>query len=229
METPKHIGIIIDGNRRWARYKGLEPFEGHKKGLALVKLVSSWCFEQGIRYVSIYAFSTENWNRTQKEVDYLMKEIFKENLFEKDLQYFKEKNIRLVLSGNKADLPEALQKTIDKAVSLTANNTGGIINFCLNYGGRTEIIQAIERLLKEYSTSIPITEEMLRNYLYHPEIPDPDLIIRTGGEQRLSNFLTWQSAYSELYFMNSYWPDFTKDDLDKVLQDYSTRERRFGV
>jgi len=225
---PLHIGIIVDGNRRWAREKGLPTFEGHRRGLALVKEVASWCFEKGIRFVSFYCFSTENWKRTKEEVDYLMNKIFKGSLFEKDLKYFHLHNIKILVSGRKKRLPVDLRKAIEKAVKLTENNNRGVVNFCLNYGGRIEIVDAVKKIIKKKIPSATINENLFRKNLYHPEIPDPDLIIRTAGEKRLSNFLLWQSAYAELYFIDKYWPDFTKEDLEEAIKDYSKRQRRYG-
>jgi len=225
---PIHIGIIPDGNRRWAKEKELPIFEGHRRGLALVKEVASWCFEEGIRFVSFYGFSTENWKRTKEEIDYLMNKIFKKNLFEKDLKYFHLHNIKILVSGREEKLPVDLRKAFKKAVKLTESNNGGVVNFCLNYGGRIEIIDAVKKIIKKKIPSATINENLFRKNLYHPEVPDPDLIIRTAGEKRLSNFLLWQSAYAELYFIDKYWPDFTKEDLEKAIKDYSKRQRRYG-
>lgn len=227
-KLPIHIGIIIDGNRRWARKKGLPIFEGHKKGLALVKRVASWCFGKGVKFVTFYAFSNENWKRTKEETEYLMNKIFKEDLFEKDLQYFHRQNIKLIVSGRQKKLPKPLQKAIKKATELTQKNTEGIANFCLNYGGRSEIVDAVKKIIQQKLSSNKINKELIKENLYHPEIPDPDLIIRTAEEKRLSNFLLWQSAYSELYFLKKYWPDFNEKDLEKALREYSKRQRRFG-
>lgn len=227
-KLPIHIGIIIDGNRRWAKEKNLPTFEGHKKGLALVKEVASWCFNRGVKFVTFYAFSNENWNRTKEEIDYLMNKVFKENLFEKDLEYFHRHGIKLIVSGRKEKLPKLLQSTIKKAIRLTRRNKKGTVNFCLNYGGRSEIVDAAKKVLAQKSPLKKINEKLIRKNLYHPEIPDPDLIIRTGGEQRLSNFLTWQSAYSEFYFMKKHWPDFNQRDLEKIFKNYLKRQRRFG-
>jgi len=227
-KLPIHIGIIIDGNRRWAKERSLPIFEGHRRGLAIVKKVASWCFERGIKFVSFYSFSTENWARPKKEVDYLMNKIFKNNLFEKDLKYFQQKNIKILFSGKKEKLPPLLLKNIKKAVKLTKKNNRGTIIFCLNYGGRREIVDAVKKIVEQKIAKEKINEKTIRKNLYHPEISNPDLIIRTAGEQRLSNFLLWQSAYSELYFIKKYWPDFTKKDLEKAINNYLKRERRYG-
>ena len=227
-KPPVHIGIIVDGNRRWAKEKGLPIFEGHRRGIALVKQVANWCFGSGVKFVTFYIFSTENWQRAKEEVDYLLEKIFRENLFGRDLDYFHQKDIRMLVSGRKERLPESLQKAIEQAMKLTANNNKGIVNFCLNYGGRAEIVDAVKNLIEKEVSSSKINENLFREHLYYSEIPDPDLVIRTAGEQRISNFLLWQSAYSEFYFVDKYWPDFTKKDLKEAIKNYSRRQRRYG-
>ncbi|MCK4527774.1 di-trans,poly-cis-decaprenylcistransferase [candidate division WOR-3 bacterium] len=226
-DIPAHIGIIVDGNRRWAKKEDLEPFKGHKKGFSLIKDIATWCFESKIKFVTFYIFSTENWKRTKEETEYLIREMIKKNLFEKDLLYFHKRNIKLVVSGRRENLPESLNKTIEKALKLTERNTGGVLNFCLNYGGRVEIVDAVKKIINKNIPEEEICEEIISNNLYHPEIPDPDLIIRTS-EKRLSNFLLWQSAYSELYFIDKYWPDITREDINKALDEHQKRKRRYG-
>jgi undecaprenyl diphosphate synthase len=225
---PKHIAIIIDGNRRWAKENGLPIFDGHKKGIALVRHVAEWCFEKGIKEVSFYAFSTENWKRSPAEVKYLMNQIFKDDLFEKDLAFFQEHKIRIVFSGRLEQLPKKLKASIEKAVRSTAKNKRGIVNFCLNYGGRAEIIDAAKKMIGRKIKAKDLSEKTLRRFLYQSGLSDPDLIIRTGGEQRLSNFLLWEAAYSELYFLKKRWPDFSRKDLERALKEYSLRQRRGG-
>lgn len=223
----KHVAIIMDGNRRWAKKNGLKPTEGHKAGTKALEKVIESLQKRGIKILTVFAFSTENWNRSKREVNYLM------NLLKKTLKTkvkkFHEQNIKLMVSGRLKDLSKDLQKTIEEAVKLTKDNTDGILNIALNYGGREEIINAIKRLAKNSKGEIKnLTEETFRKYLYTENLPDPDLMIRTSGEQRTSNFLPWQLAYTELYFSNKYWPDFSAKDLDKAIAEYKKRQRRFG-
>jgi undecaprenyl diphosphate synthase len=226
-KVPIHIGIIVDGNRRWASKKGLPAFEGHMKGFSLLKEVANWCFEYGIKFVSFYIFSIDNWRRKKDEINYLLNEMIEKKLFERDVVYFNKKNIKILVSGRLTNLPESLIKKIKNAINLTENNTSGTINFCLNYGGREEIIDALKKIINKNIKKENINIELLRSNLYHPEIPDPDLIIRTS-EKRLSNFLCWQSIYSELNFIDKYWPDFTKRDLEESIKEFQKRKRRYG-
>ncbi len=227
-KSPIHIGIIIDGNRRWAKENNLPVLEGHRRGLSLVKETANWCFGKGVKFVTFYAFSNENWKRSEEEIDYLMNKVFKEDLFEKDLKYFHKHNIKIVISGKQERLPELLKTAIKKAVELTKENRGGMVNFCLNYGGRSEIVDAVKKIMQKKIPARKVNERLIRKNLYLSNLPYPDLIIRTGGEKRLSNFLLWQSAYSELCFVKKHWPDFTEKDLEEALKDYSKRQRRFG-
>ena len=220
----EHLAIIIDGNRRWAKKKGLPSFVGHKKGLDKVNEIGEYCLEKNIKILTFYCFSTENWNRSKKEVAYLMK-LLEITFSDKNIQKFNNRGVKVRVIGQKERLPQKLQKRIKIAEDSTKNNKKGILNLAISYGGRPEIVEAIKKLNKN---KLPITEKNINNNLWTKGLPDPDLIIRTSGEQRLSNFLTWQSAYSELYFLKKHWPDFTKKDLDKALEDYSSRHRRFG-
>ncbi len=226
-KIPFHLGIIIDGNRRWAKKRGLPSFEGHRKGLNKVGKIGEWCKKRGIKIVTLYTFSTENWNRSKKEVSYLMK-LFGEALNKKNIKELHQKGIKLQVIGQKERLPESLQKRIKEAEELTKNNKEGILNLAISYGGRPEIIQAVKNIIKKKIPVNEITEDLINQNLWTAGLPYPDLIIRTGGVQRLSNFLTWQSAYSEFYFTKKYWPAFTEKDLDEALMDYSQRQRRFG-
>lgn len=227
LQKPKHIAIIMDGNRRWAKKMGLKPVEGHKAGVkALEKIVENFQ-KHGISILTVFAFSTENWSRPKNEVNYLMRLL--KNTIKTKVKKFHKQNIKLIVSGKIKDLSKDLQETIHEAVQLTKDNTDGILNIALNYGGREEIINAVKKIIKETKGEIKgITEETFQKYLYTKDLPDPDLIIRTSGEQRISNFLTWQLAYSELYFSDKYWPDFDSAELDKAISEYERRQRRFG-
>ncbi len=225
--VPVHVGIILDGNRRWARERNLPTFEGHKKGFEKMRDVPQWFYKRGVRCVSVYAFSTENWNRSQDEVGYLMK-IFREAI-ENELEKAAENGYRIVVSGIVNSLPEGLPEAIAKLEEATQFGVKGILNICLNYGGRQEIIDAVKKMMKNKIQEEQIREDMVGKYLYNGElIPDADLIIRPGGEMRLSNFLLWRAAYSELYFLKKYWPDFEESDVETILRDFAGRQRRFG-
>jgi len=223
---PRHIGIIMDGNRRWARSRDLPTLEGHKIGYEKVKKVGDWCLKRGIKILTVYAFSTENWNRSKEEVSYLM-DLLKKALRD-DINELHKKNIQVRVIGRLKELSKDLQKAIEEAIELTKNNTKGILNIALNYGGRVEIIDAIKNIIKRKIAPERVTEKVVSDNLYMADLPDPDLIIRTSGEYRLSNFLTWQSSYSELYFIKKHWPDFSEKDLDEAIEEYLRRTRRFG-
>jgi len=223
---PKHVALIMDGNRRWARERNLPTIEGHARGYAKLKTVPSWFFHKGVNIVSVYAFSTENWNRNRDEVNYLMKLLG--NALRDDLSEICKKEARLIVSGRLHELPGDLPELCADAMEKTRNNTKGILNVCLNYGGRAEIADAFKGMLANKIEADQAHEGIIRKYLYQSDIPDPDMIVRTSGEKRLSGFLLWQSAYSELLFMEKYWPDFEKNDVDFVLVEYERRKRRFG-
>lgn len=216
-----HLAIIIDGNRRWAKNKGLPSFNGHKKGFEKVIEMGEYCLDKGIKTLSFYCFSTENWKRAKREVTYLMK-LLELGLSDKNLERFNKKEIRLRIVGQKEKLPKSLQKRIKIVEESTKDNQKGTLNLLISYGGRNEIVEAVKKIVKNKQS---ITEKNITENL---SVSEPDLIIRTSGEQRLSNFLTWQSAYSELYFCKKHWPDFNKTDLNKALEDYNSRQRRFG-
>lgn len=226
-KIPFHLGIIIDGNRRWARERGLLAFKGHRQGFEKLKEVGKWCKEKGVKVLTVYAFSTENWNRSKKEVGYLMK-LLKHALSKKRVQELNKDGIKIKVIGQKERLLESLQEKIKEAEKLTENNKESILNLAISYGGRPEIIQAVKNIIKKKIPASEITEDLISQNLWTANLPYPDLIIRTGGEQRLSNFFTWQSAYSELYFTKKYWPDFTEKDLDEAFRDYGRRQRKFG-
>lgn len=226
MSNIQHLAIIMDGNRRWAKEKGLPPLEGHRRGYNKLKQVGEWCLARGIKFFTVYAFSTENWNRTKKEVNYLMRLL--EIGLTKELSFFMERGIRIRVIGRRQELPERLQKAIIKAEEATENNNKGTLNLAINYGGRPEIVEAVKKIIKKKINPSKITDKLISENIWTAGQPDPDLIIRTSGEQRLSGFLTWQSVYSELYFVKCHWPAFSEKDLDKAIDDYNNRHRRFG-
>ncbi|MEI6741665.1 MAG: polyprenyl diphosphate synthase [bacterium] len=223
---PKHIGFILDGNRRWAQERGLPKLAGHKKGYDNLKFIAEQCFDLGIETVSAYIFSTENWNRELEEVNYLMDLALK--IFTSDLKELTDKGIKVVVSGNHNRLDKKIISAITKTTEQTSTNTKGTINLCFNYGGQTEIVDAVKKIITNGTKADEVTTELLRENLYHPELPSVDYIIRTSGEQRLSNFLLWDSAYAELQFVPIHWPDFDQAELDKVIAVYASRMRRFG-
>ena len=221
---PKHVAIIMDGNGRWARSRNLPRLAGHNEGAKAVERTLKAARDNGIRFITLYAFSTENWTRPQEEIDGLMK-LLSQALDKYTNQAAKE-NMRLWVSGTREKLPPAVLEKIDKALASTANNTGLTVNLALNYGARQEITYAVNQLLA--SGKKRITMEDISSALYQPALPDPELIIRTSGEERLSNFLLWQSAYSEFYFTPTLWPDFNEEEFAKALHVYAQRTRRFG-
>lgn len=227
---PTHIAIIMDGNRRWAKNNNLDVRLGHKKGAETLENIVRYCNKIGIKYLTVYAFSTENWKRSKEEVGALML------LLQKYLDDFAKRadteNIRIQMIGDKENLPNGLAKGIDKVIEKTKNNTGLTFNVAFNYGGRDEIVKAVKNIVlnvKENNINIDdINEELISNNLYTKNMPDPDLMIRTSGELRTSNFLPWQLVYSEFYFTDKLWPDFTSEDLDKAIEEYNRRNRKFG-
>lgn len=223
----KHLGIIMDGNRRWARSEGLPTLEGHRRGYDKLKKVGEWCLNRGIETLTVYAFSTENWKRTQEEVGYLMDLLYKAVTVEID--EFMKRDIRVRVIGRPEGLSEKMQKATEQIWERTKNNKRGLLQLAINYGGHAEIVDAIRKICGKGITPGEITEDLITQNLYAPDVPPPDLIIRTSGEQRLSGFLTWQSAYSELYFTQTHWPDFSEGDLQAALDWYEGRERRHGV
>ena len=220
---PNHVAIILDGNGRWAKERGLKRTEGHREGYKTLKKISKYILHKGTKYLSVFAFSTENFNRPKEEVDYLMNLFIKG--FKNDTWYFNKENIRVVFSGRKEKLSKEVLEAMDIMEKDTLNNTGGILNICLNYGGRAEIVDAVNKIIKDKKVSI--TEEEFKKYLYQ-DLPDIDLMIRTSGEIRISNFMLWQLSYAELYFPNCYFPDFLEKEYDKALTEYTKRDRRFG-
>lgn len=222
----KHLAIIMDGNRRWARAKGLKSFEGHLAGRKTLENVLNWCRAANIKILTLYAFSAENWQRPKREVDFLMETFY--IAFTKDIKKLHKNNVQVRVLGRLTGLSKKLQTAIKKAIELTKNNKANILNLAINYSGRLEIIDAFNKLMEKSITQEKITEELVSDHLYTAGLPEPDLIIRTSGEQRVSGFLLWQSAYSELIFIKNCWPAFSKQDFDLALADFNKRQRRFG-
>lgn len=222
-KIPMHVGIILDGNGRWAKERGKKRSFGHLAGYKNLLKLSKYILNTGTKYLSVFAFSTENFNRPQEEVDYLMN--LSINGFNKDKKFFMKENIRVVFSGRRDRLSIELLDSMDKLMEETKNNTNGILNICLNYGGRAEIVDAVNKIIKEGKESI--TEEEFSKYLYN-DLPDIDLMIRTSGEIRISNFMLWQISYAELYFPKCYFPDFNESEYDRAIEEYTKRDRRFG-
>ena len=223
IKIPTHVAIILDGNGRWAKEKNKKRTEGHKVGYENLKKISKYILNKGTKYLSVFAFSTENFNRPQEEVDYLMN-LFIQG-FKNDFYYFNKENIKVVFSGRKNNLNKAVLGAMQKMTEKTRNNTKGILNICLNYGGRAEIIDAANKIVKEGIKEV--NEEIFTKYLYQ-NMPDVDLLIRTSGELRISNFMLWQLSYAEMYFPTCNFPDFNEQEYDKALIEYTKRDRRFG-
>lgn len=229
-KVPNHIAVILDGNRRWAKMRGLPTLQGHTEGADNLERIARYCSKIGVKYLTVYAFSTENWKRTKEEVGYLMNLMADYiNSFE---VRFKDSNAIIKLVGDIDRLPKKLQDSIIKIEEKTKNNTGLTLNLCINYGGREEIVNATKVIASKVSSGelklTDINEGMFSTYLRTGNTPDPDLFIRAGGEKRLSGFLLWQSSYSELYFSDVLWPDFNELELDKAINEFNNRKRNFG-
>ncbi|MCH7828569.1 di-trans,poly-cis-decaprenylcistransferase [Patescibacteria group bacterium] len=229
--VPQHIVLFPDGNRRWARERGMDALEGHRVGYEKAVQLVDWCQERGVKALTMFGFSTENWNRTEREVTYLMR-LLETGLVQQLKKYVgekaKERGVKIRIIGQKERLPESLQKVIAKVEETTKDNDKFFVTLAISYGGRWDIVSAVQKMLKEGISPEQVTEELFSNYLSTAGLPDPDLVIRAGGEQRFSNFLLWQSAYAELYFCSKYWPDFTEEDFNEAIQEYQRRQRRFG-
>ena len=224
---PEHIGIIMDGNGRWAQKRGLPRMAGHREGANNFRTITRYCNEIGIKYLTVYAFSTENWNRPKEEVDALMKLLY--DYLVESLRDFREENIRTRFIGDRSVLAPELQKLMAEAEELSSDKTGLVLNLAINYGGRSEIVTAVSQLIEEGVKAEDITEKLLSDRMYTAGQPDPDLIIRPSGEYRTSNFMIWQSAYSEYVFFDEIlWPDFSTKDLERAIDIFSGRKRRFG-
>lgn len=226
MNIPKHIVLFPDGNRRWALQNNLSVTEGYLVGKNKFNDFFGWCKKRGVKFITVFGFSSENWKRPQEQVNFLM------NIFEKYLEEgiddFNKEGVKVVIIGQKHKLSEKLQQVVEKVEKSTENNHQMQINLAVSYGGKWDIIQAIQRIIKDGVDPSKINEETFDNYLSTAGLPDPDLVIRAGGEMRLSNFLLWQAAYSELYFSDKLWPDFTENDLDLAILEFNKRARRFG-
>lgn len=223
---PTHIGIILDGNRRWAKTNGLPPYEGHRQGYLNLKKIGEYALKRGVKYLSAFVFSTENWQRSKEEVNYLMKLLLWVATHE--VEEMNRKNIRIRFLGEKKGLLPKIVKAIEQAEQKTAKNTGGTLALCLNYGGTQEIASAAAQMIKDGLKPEEVTPGKLAQYLYAPDIPPCDLVIRTSGEQRISGFMLYRAAYSEFLFVDKHWPAFSEADLDSALAEYASRHRRFG-
>lgn len=224
---PKSIGIIMDGNRRWAKERGESSVEGHRAGYEKLKEVSRWAKEAGITQMYVYAFSTENWKRAEEEKSFLFGLI--RQMIQTDVEELKNENVRLRFCGQVQRFPEDIQRSVADAEAQTADNDGLTLAVLFSYGGRAEIVYAVNDILAEVGGQLStVTEEMFADHLWTAGMPDPDLVIRAGGEVRLSNFLPWQTTYSELFFTPTYWPAFTREEFDDIIEQYKTRERRMG-
>lgn len=228
METsiPKHIAIIMDGNGRWAKEKGKLRVEGHKKGAENIEKIIDYSIKLGVKYLTVYAFSTENWKRPEAEVKALMK-LFAKYLEDKK-EELKKQGVKLLVTGTEENIPNKLLKKIRDTEEYLSDCNQITFNIAFNYGGRKEIVDGINKILKENRGNEEINEEEFKKYMYRPEIPDPELVIRTSGEFRVSNFLLWEIAYSEFYVTNVYWPDFDEREYDLAIASYNKRDRRFG-
>jgi undecaprenyl diphosphate synthase len=225
-KIPTHVAIIMDGNGRWARARGLPRMAGHRAGTENLRRVIEACGEFGIKYLTIYAFSTENWGRPPEEVRGLMGIV--EEVIDRELNELHRKGVQLRHIGQLKGIEPALQEKVRNAIALTRNNQELILNIAFNYGGRDEIVHAIRAIVADGVPAEEVDENLVHRYLYTADCPDPDLIIRTSGELRVSNFLIWQGAYAEWYVTPTYWPDFGREELLEALKDYALRERRFG-
>lgn len=223
---PKHVGLILDGNRRWAMEHGLPANEGHRQGTETLKQVVKAGFDRGVHYISAYVFSTENWKRTKQEVKFLMSLLLR--FLDRDIEQLHRDGIKIVILGSRYGLSKKIIKAIETAEERTKNNQAGVLALCFNYGGHDELVDAVKNILEARVKYGDINENLIAQYLYHPEVPPLDMIIRTSGEKRLSNFMLWRSEYAELKFIDKNWPDFNAADLEEALLDYSSRHRRYG-
>jgi undecaprenyl diphosphate synthase len=222
----KHLAIIMDGNRRWAQERGLPSLKGHQAGYETLKHLGDSCLERGIETITVFAFSTENWKRTQEEVGYLMDLI--ELALRNELDFFDSRKIRIKIIGRREGLRPSVLEAIENAEKRTASNTRATLCIAVNYGGQAEIVDAVKRLVADGVPIDSIDEDAITARTYWPDMPPPELIVRTSGEERLSGFLLWQSAYSEFYWCKKHWPDFDEHELDSALEAYAVRQRRFG-
>lgn len=222
----KHIAIIMDGNRRWAKEKNLPSAMGHKKGVDSLKNILRACNDFSIKYLTVYAFSTENWNRKKEEVEFLMNLVAV--TLTNELAEMHKENVQIHFIGDLTKLSDKLQKILANAVETTKNNTGVVLQIALNYGSRDEIVHAVQKIVESGVKSDEIDEQLISENLYTVGVPDPDILIRTGGEQRISNYLLWQIAYSEIIIRSEFWPDFDKNSLKDSILEFGKRQRRYG-
>jgi undecaprenyl diphosphate synthase len=226
VKIPRHVAFILDGNGRWAEQRSLPRLEGHRAGVNNIRPILKFLNNHGVRYVTLYAFSTENWNRPQEEVNGIFHLL--ESVMSKEARELHKNGVRILHIGRMDGLSPKLQKSINRAQKLTSSNTGLTLVFAFNYGGRAEILDAVRKFVASGTPVDTLDEKAFAKYLYTADLPDVDLVIRTGGEIRTSNFLIWQAAYSEYYFTSVFWPDFNEAELEKALLNYSQRQRRFG-
>ncbi len=230
LTLPQHIAVIMDGNSRWAKKNSLPIAIGHRTGSKAVKTLVKSALEFGVKYITIYAFSTENWQRPKKEVNYLMS-LFQKNL-DKETAYLNKNDVRIVISGNLSNVSDEIKNKIKNIEKITKTNKSLVLNIAFDYGAKHEIVDAVKQIILDIENNktifADIDEDLIRKNLYNSWIPDPDLLIRTSGVMRLSNFLLWQISYTELYFTKKLWPDFDKEDLYKAILDFNKRERRYG-
>jgi undecaprenyl diphosphate synthase len=224
---PTHLGFIMDGNRRWAKAQGLPAFEGHKEGHKAAKRVAEECYERGVTYVTLYAFSTENWRRTVDEISYLMK-LLAVVVSTREVTYYIKNGIRIRFLGSRDRLEPMLLKALIKAEEATKDLTRGTLGVCLDYGGHQEIVDATKRCVEDGLEPVEITAEAIEKRLYCADMPPLDMVVRSSGEQRISNFMLWRIAYSEFLFLPKHWPEMTKADVTAIIEEYGRRSRRFG-
>lgn len=225
-KTPHHIAIIMDGNGRWAEARGLPRLEGHKAGTENLRQIIRGCVDAGVKYLTIYAFSTENWGRPREEVEGLISIL--ELFLDRELDELCAEGVKICHLGRLEAMPERVRRKVEHSMEITCNNTRLILSVAWNYGGRDEIVYAIQKMIKDKVQPQDVTEDLVDQYLFTKDMPDPDLIIRTSGEMRISNFLIWQAAYAEWYITPTLWPDFNKEELFKAIASYGQRDRRFG-
>ncbi len=226
LKIPAHVGLILDGNRRWAQENGVSNIKGHYKGKEAARKAGEWFLERGVKILSMYVFSLENWNRNQKEIDYLM-DLLREMLDEK-LEKASREKYKVLVSGRSNKLPQDILERCRELEEKTKEKEGGTVNFCLDYGGRAEIADAFKEMIKDGVKKDQVTEDLIEKYLYNPDLPLLDMVVRTSGEKRISGFQLWRVAYAEFLFLDKYWPDFSEADADYIISEYSQRKRRFG-
>lgn len=224
---PSHVAMILDGNRRWAKNKGISSLKGHYQGKEAAQTATESFFDRGVDIVSLYAFSSENWNRKKEEVDYLMK-LLRETI-EEEMDKIPQKQCKILVSGRWWEFPGDIPDKCRELMEKSKDHTRGTVNFCLNYGGRLELVDAYKGMIRDGVSPEEVEEETINKYLYNGgDVPDPEVIVRTSGEKRLSGYQLWRSAYSEFIFLEKYWPEFAEEDADYIISEYSRRKRRFG-